>query len=59
VYRPTYDNFVYAHALTNTIIDICNKYPMDTIWVFGDDEFTRYRLGGKYHHRKLMQKSNK
>ena len=36
VYRPTNDNFVYAHALTNTIIDTCNKYPMDTIWVFGD-----------------------
>ena len=36
VYRPTNNNFVYAHALTNAIIDICNKYPKDTIWVCGD-----------------------
>ena len=36
VYRLTNDNFVYAHALTNTIIDVCNKYPKDIIWVCGD-----------------------
>ena len=24
---------VYAHALANTIIKICGKYPKDTIWV--------------------------
>jgi len=29
--QHTNDNFDYTHALANTIIDICNKYPKDTI----------------------------
>ena len=35
-YRPTNNDDAYAHTLGNTIIDICNKYPKDTIWVGGD-----------------------
>jgi len=35
-YRPTHNDDAYAHTLGNTIIDICNKYPKDTIWVGGD-----------------------
>jgi len=35
-YRPTNNDDAYAHTLGNTIIDICNKYPKDTIWVDGD-----------------------
>ena len=36
VYRPPNDDEAYAHAFANTITDICNKYPKDTIWVGGD-----------------------
>jgi hypothetical protein len=32
MYRPTNNDEVYAHALANTIINICSKYPKDTIW---------------------------
>jgi hypothetical protein len=36
VYRPPNNDETYAHAFANTIIDICNKYTKDTIWVGGD-----------------------
>jgi hypothetical protein len=36
MYKPTNNDEVYAHALANTIINICVKYPKDTIWVCGN-----------------------
>jgi hypothetical protein len=36
MYRPTNNDEVHAHALANTIIDICSKYAKDTIWVCGN-----------------------
>ena len=36
VSRPPINDDAYTNALANTIINICNKYQKDTVWVCAD-----------------------
>jgi hypothetical protein len=59
MYRSTNNDEVYPHALANTIITICSKYPKNTIWVCGnmnlaDIDWEEYTITGNQY-----KKSNK
>ena len=58
MYRPTNNDEVYSHALANTIINICGKYPKDTIWEnmnLPDIDWEEYTITGN-QYKKVINK---
>jgi hypothetical protein len=58
MYRPTNNDEVYAHVLANTIINICGKYPKDTIWEnmnLPDIDWEEYTITGN-QYKKVINK---